>query len=74
MKVKVKLCPTLCDPVDCDPPGSSVHGILQARIPFVKLDLEATTRDHTSYRPFRKDIIAENLENWPHLRSITNSS
>ena len=27
-----KLCPTLyCDPVDCSPPGSSVHGILQAR-------------------------------------------
>ena len=25
-------CPTLCDPMDCDPPGSSVHGILQARI------------------------------------------
>ena len=25
-------CPTLCDPVDCSPTGSSVHGILQARI------------------------------------------
>ena len=24
-------CPTLCDPVDCSLPGSSVHGILQAR-------------------------------------------
>ena len=23
-------CPTLCDPVDCSPPGSSVSGILQA--------------------------------------------
>ena len=23
----------LCDPLDCSPPGSSVHGILQARIP-----------------------------------------
>ena len=28
-----QLCLTLCDPVDCTPPGSSVHGILQARIP-----------------------------------------
>ena len=27
-----QLCPTLWDPVDCSPPGSSVHGILQARI------------------------------------------
>ena len=25
-------CPTLCDPVDCSPPCSSVHGILQARV------------------------------------------
>ena len=25
-------CPTLCDPVDCSPPGSSIHRILQARI------------------------------------------
>ena len=27
-----QLCPTLCDPMDCNLPGSSVHGILQARI------------------------------------------
>ena len=27
-----ELCPTVCDPVDCSPPGSSVHGMLQARI------------------------------------------
>ena len=25
-------CPTLCDSMDCSPPGSSVRGILQARI------------------------------------------
>ena len=28
----LQLYPTLCDPMDCSPPGSSVHGILQARI------------------------------------------
>ena len=28
-----QLCPTLCDPMDCSPPGSSIHGILQARVP-----------------------------------------
>ena len=28
----VQSCPTLCNPMDCSPPGSSVHGILQARI------------------------------------------
>ena len=33
LKVLVaQLCPTLYDPVDCSPPGSSVHGILLARI------------------------------------------
>ena len=33
MKVKVtQSCPTLCNPMDCSPPGFSVHGILQARI------------------------------------------
>ena len=25
-------CPTLRDPMDCSPPGSSVHGIFQARV------------------------------------------
>ena len=27
-----QLCPTLCDPMDCSLPGSSLHGILQARV------------------------------------------
>ena len=30
--VSTQSCHTLCDPIDCSPPGSSVHGILQARI------------------------------------------
>ena len=28
----LKFCLTLCDPRDCSLPGSSIHGILQARI------------------------------------------
>ena len=37
MKVKsesevAQLCPTLSDPTDCSPPGSSFHGIFQARV------------------------------------------
>ena len=31
MSVSAQSCPTLCDPMGCRPPGSSVHGILQAR-------------------------------------------
>ena len=32
VRLFVTPCPTLCDPVDCSLPGSSLHGILQARI------------------------------------------
>ena len=37
MKVKSEIevaqsCPTLCNPMDCSPPGSSIHGIFQARV------------------------------------------
>ena len=28
-----QMCPTLCDPADCSPPGSSVNGIFHARTP-----------------------------------------
>ena len=28
----IQSCPTLCDPMGCSPPGSSIHGLLQARI------------------------------------------
>ena len=30
--VSPQSCLTLCDPMDCNLPGSSVHGILQARV------------------------------------------
>ena len=30
--MNTQLCPTLCDPMDSSPPGSSLHGIVQARI------------------------------------------
>ena len=45
-------CPTLCDPMDCSPPGSSVYGILQTRIlewvaiPFSRGSSQP--RDHAS--------------------------
>ena len=40
-------CPALCDPMDCSPPGSSVHGIFQARI----LELVALSYSRGSSRP-----------------------
>ena len=42
-----QLCLTLCDPVDCSPPGSSVHGILQPRI----LEWVAMLSSRGSFQP-----------------------
>ena len=47
VKVLVAQCPTLCDPMDCSPPGSSVRGILQARI----LEWVAVSSSRGSSRP-----------------------
>ena len=39
----VQSCPTLCDPMDSSPPGSPVHGILQARtLEWVAISLSGT--------------------------------
>ena len=38
-------CPSLCDPLYCSPPGSSVHGILHARI----LEWVAISYSNTNY-------------------------
>ena len=51
-----KSCPTLCDPMDCNPPGSSVHGIAQARI----LECVAISFSRGSSRP----------RNWTHISCI----
>ena len=40
-------CPTLCDPIDCSLPGSTVHGVLQART----LELVAVLSSRGSSRP-----------------------
>ena len=47
-------CPTLHDPMDCSLPGTSVHGIFQARVlewgaVAFKLIIEVTSEDTTYY-------------------------
>ena len=42
-----QLCPALCSPMDCGPPGSSVHGIFQVRI----LEWGAISYSRRSPRP-----------------------
>ena len=67
-KVKVLVTqsgPTLCDPVDCSLPGSSVPGILQARI----LEWVATPSSnpgikHTSMSPALADRVFTTSVTW----------
>ena len=50
-------CPTLCDPMDCTPPGSSVHAIFQARV------LEWVTIPFSRYLPYpRIDLRSNGLQ------------
>ena len=45
--VRAQPCLTLCDPMDCSPPGSSVHGISQARIlEWVAISNSATASNY----------------------------
>ena len=52
------LCPTLWEPKDCSPPGSSVHGTLQART----LERVAISLSRGSSRPrHRTRVLALNV-------------
>ena len=42
-------CPTLSDPMDCSPPGSSVHGIFQARV--LEWGATAFSQAHPQWHP-----------------------
>ena len=75
-KVKVlvtEACPTLCHPMDCSPPGSSVHGILQARmlewvaIPFCRGSSQQRDRTWVSW-------IADSLYHPSHQRELNGCS
>ena len=48
----LQLCPTLCNPVDWSLPGSSVHGIFQARV----LEWGATAFSEKEVSPGKKGV------------------
>ena len=65
MKVKsesevAQSCPTLSNPMDCSLPGSSVHGIFQARI----LEWGAIAFSKTSTRTYQKRYTYLNTTHW----------
>ena len=65
MKVKresevTQSCPTLSDPMDCNLPGSSAHGICQARV----LEWGAIEPEHT------QKIMVANADNPYHLNTF----
>ena len=64
-QVKPLSCPTLCDPMDCSPPGSSVHGILQART------LEWVAISWTSVSSFFPSLCVQSCwTSCPELESV----
>ena len=62
----IQSCPTLCDPLDCSPPGSPVPGILQARslewvaISFSMKGIEKLTK----FTRRLKKLVNKKAEGW----------
>ena len=70
--VCAQLCLTLCDPMDCSPPGSSIHGILQARIlewAAISSLLGSSQNSSEHWRQFWRDFNAK----W-HILSDTKTN
>ena len=60
-----QLCPTLCDPTDCSPPASSIHGIFQARILEQIAILFSKGSSQAGIKPRSPELKAESLLSEP---------
>ena len=60
-------CPTLSDPMDCSLPGSSIHGIFQARV-LEWIAISSSTMEY--YSAIKKNTIDSVLMRWLKLESI----
>ena len=75
--LSLQSCSTLCDSMDCSTPGSSTHGILQARIlewvgiPFSEGSSGPRDRTHISYASC---VGRQVLYHWRHLSAFLNSA
>ena len=71
MKVKVLVALILCDPMDCSPPGSSVHGNLQARIlEWVAVPFSRGSSQHR-VEPASPALQADSLPSEPPGKPLT---
>ena len=68
MSEVVQSCPTLCNPMDCSLPGSSVHGVLQARI-LERVAISFTNEVNSSWVYF--DHLALYLQFVPFFFSMS---
>ena len=70
MKVKsesevAQSCPTLSDPTDCSPPGSCVHGILQAR--FDKASIYILAKSSALFSTFEISLNIKEKGEWSFM-------
>ena len=57
-------CPTLCDPMDCSLPGSSIHGIFQARVlEWVAISFTRGSSQNIGVLP-SASLLPMNIQDW----------
>ena len=74
MKVKSKSefsqsCPTFSDPMDCSLPGSSVHGIFQARV--LEWGATAFSSGFPYFLPFKSEFGSKEFMIWATVSSLS---
>ena len=68
-------CPTLCDPMDYSPSGSSIHGILQARIlEWVAIFFPRGGLPNSGIEPRSPALQADSLPSEPPYEGVVNDS
>ena len=63
-------CLTLCNPMDCSPPGCSVHGILQTRILEWVVFFSPGDLPDPGIKPWSPTLQADSLPSEPQGKSL----
>ena len=63
-------CLTLCNPMDCSPPGCSVHGILQTRILECVVFFSPGDLPDPGIKPWSPTLQADSLPSEPQGKSL----